>query len=75
MNRKVAACNSSSDMEALAARRIPVPILDHICAGSGEERTVRENRTAFESYEIRTRVCRDVSALDMCEVRCAMMSS
>lgn len=64
-DKALAACKTLSDIEALARRRTPLPIMDYIAAGSGSERTLRRNCDAFADYEIRPHVGRDVSDIDL----------
>jgi isopentenyl diphosphate isomerase/L-lactate dehydrogenase-like FMN-dependent dehydrogenase len=64
-DKALAACTTLTDIEALARRRTPLPIIDYIAAGSGSERSLRRNCAAFADYEFRPRVGRDVSDIDM----------
>lgn len=52
----------AADYEALAPQFIAAPALAYIAGGSGEERTLRANRRAFDRWQIQPRLLRDVTA-------------
>jgi len=51
----------AQDYESLAAGYIDAPTLAYIAGGSGSDRTVRANRTAFDRHAVLPRVLHDVS--------------
>jgi isopentenyl diphosphate isomerase/L-lactate dehydrogenase-like FMN-dependent dehydrogenase len=53
------------DFEAIAKERLPKGEYDYIAGGATDEISVERNRRAFESWALRPRVLRDVSALDL----------
>src|ERR1044072_3158021 len=53
------------DFEAIARQRLPKEEYDYIAGGATDELSVERNRRAFESWALRPRVLRDVSALDL----------
>lgn len=55
---------SLSDLERMAATRVPNGIWDYIQGGSGEERTLRANRSAFLRRALLPRVLGGVSSVD-----------
>lgn len=50
-----------AEIEASAAERLPLTVLDYFRGGANDEVTLRENRRAFERLALRYRVLRDVS--------------
>jgi isopentenyl diphosphate isomerase/L-lactate dehydrogenase-like FMN-dependent dehydrogenase len=52
------------DFEALARSRMEPSAYDYFAGGAGDERTVAENRNAFDRLALRPRVLVDVSAID-----------
>jgi 4-hydroxymandelate oxidase len=52
------------DFEALARSRMEPSAYDYFAGGAGDERTVAENRRAFDRLALRPRVLVDVSAID-----------
>jgi isopentenyl diphosphate isomerase/L-lactate dehydrogenase-like FMN-dependent dehydrogenase len=52
------------DFRAKALQRLPQMVFDYFAGGSGEERTLDENRRAFDRWIIRPRVLVDVSNID-----------
>jgi 4-hydroxymandelate oxidase len=52
---------SVADYERLAEERCEPDVWAYLAGGSGDEWTLRENRTAFERWTFRPRVLRDVS--------------
>jgi 4-hydroxymandelate oxidase len=52
------------DFEALARSRMEPSAYDYFAGGAGDERTVGENRRAFERLALRPRVLVDVSTID-----------
>jgi 4-hydroxymandelate oxidase len=53
------------EFEAFAKERLPKEEYDYIAGGATDEISVERNRRAFESWALRPRVLRDVSALDL----------
>ena len=53
------------EFEALAKERLPKSEYDYIAGGATDEISVERNRRAYESWALRPRVLRDVSALDL----------
>ena len=53
------------EFEALAKERLPKEEYDYIAGGATDEISVERNRNAYESWALRPRVLRDVSALDL----------
>src|SRR5688572_991234 len=53
------------DYEQAAARRVEASAWDYIRGGSGDETTLRRNRSAFEELVLRPRVLRDVRTCDL----------
>ena len=54
-----------SDYQALARARLPRLLFDYIDGGSYGEVTLRRNVSDFEAVQLRQRVLRDVSAIDL----------
>src|SRR5215217_6961465 len=52
-----------ADYERLAADRLPEGPLGYYAGGAGDERTLRENVSAFARHRLRPRVLVDVSAV------------
>jgi len=53
------------EFEALARKRLPKKEYDYIAGGATDELSVERNRRAYESWALRPRVLRNVSALDL----------
>jgi 4-hydroxymandelate oxidase len=53
------------EFETFAKERLPKDEYDYIAGGATDEISVERNRRAFESWALRPRVLRDVSALDL----------
>jgi 4-hydroxymandelate oxidase len=53
-----------SDFEALARARLPAQAIEYVAGGSGDELTLRRNRTAFDAISLLPRVLVDVSTVD-----------
>jgi 4-hydroxymandelate oxidase len=53
------------EFEALAKERLAKEEYDYIAGGATDEISVERNRRAYESWALRPRVLRDVSALDL----------
>jgi 4-hydroxymandelate oxidase len=53
------------DFEAIAKERLPKEEYDYIAGGATDEISVERNRRAYESWALRPRVLRNVSALDL----------
>jgi isopentenyl diphosphate isomerase/L-lactate dehydrogenase-like FMN-dependent dehydrogenase len=52
-----------ADFEAAARERLDPGVYDYIAGGAGDEHTLRQNRTAFERWELRPRVLVDISSV------------
>lgn len=52
------------EFEALARARMEPTAFDYYAGGAGDERTLEENRTAFDRVRLRPRVLVDVSVID-----------
>jgi isopentenyl diphosphate isomerase/L-lactate dehydrogenase-like FMN-dependent dehydrogenase len=52
---------SIEDLRRLARRRLPRAVFDFIDGGAGDERTLRENRRAFDAWHLMPRVGVDVT--------------
>lgn len=55
---------STADYRREAERRLPRFLFDYLDGGAYQERTLRENVTAFEQLRLKQRVMRDVSQID-----------
>lgn len=55
---------SLHDFEQPARRKLPRQLFSYIYNGADEERSIRENRSAFDRYAFVPRLLRDVSARD-----------
>jgi 4-hydroxymandelate oxidase len=53
------------EFESIAKERLPKEEYDYIAGGATDEISVERNRRAYESWALRPRVLRDVSALDL----------
>ena len=53
------------EFETLAKERLAKEEYDYIAGGATDEISVDRNRRAYESWALRPRVLRDVSALDL----------
>jgi (S)-mandelate dehydrogenase len=49
---RLATCHSQADLRECARRALPRMVFDYLDGGSGEERTLRENRTALERVRL-----------------------
>jgi isopentenyl diphosphate isomerase/L-lactate dehydrogenase-like FMN-dependent dehydrogenase len=56
------------DFEAAAKELLPKAEYDYIAGGATDEISVKRNRRAYESWALRPRVLRDVSAVDLSTV-------
>ena len=54
-----------TDYRAVARRRVPRFLFDYLDGGSYAETTLRRNVSDLQDLEIRQRVLRDVSAIDL----------
>jgi 4-hydroxymandelate oxidase len=54
-----------SELEAVAATKVPPRVWGYIAGGAGDGRTVRSNERAFRQWVIRPRVLVDVSNVDL----------
>jgi (S)-2-hydroxy-acid oxidase len=52
------------DYESIARERLPAEVYDYYAGGAGDERTLAENRRAFERWVLRPRVLTGVSSAD-----------
>ena len=52
------------DYEELARKRLPSMAYEYIAGGAGDEVTLRDNRSRFDTMRLKPRVLRDVSHLD-----------
>jgi len=52
-------------LEPQAYEKLRKEAFDYMARGAGVEGTIQENRNAFNKWEIRPRVLRDVSKLDL----------
>lgn len=64
IDRRLARCHDIHDLRRAAMRRVPRPVFDYVDGGADEERSLVWNADAFDAYELRPRLLRDVSALD-----------
>ncbi|XP_065209184.1 uncharacterized protein LOC135837708 [Planococcus citri] len=48
-----------ADFKEFALRSLPKNVVDYYCTGSGQENTIRNNRTAFDKLRIRPRILVD----------------
>ncbi len=53
-----------ADFEAAALARLPAGIRDHYRGGANDEVALRENRAAWERWQLHFRVLRDVATVD-----------
>lgn len=53
-----------ADYEEPARAKVPAAYWDYVAGGSGSERSLAANRTAFDRFALRPRVLVDVSAVD-----------
>lgn len=53
------------EQRTAARRRLPHMLFEYIDSGAGDERTLRANHADFERIQLRQRVMRDMSDLDM----------
>jgi L-lactate dehydrogenase (cytochrome) len=56
---------SVMDYRELARRRLPRQLFDYIDGGAYAERTLHDNSAALESWQLRQRVLRDVSQIEL----------
>ena len=52
-----------ADFEAAARERLDPGVYDYVAGGAGDEHTLRENRAAFERWQLRPRVLVDISSV------------
>ena len=63
------AVHNVDDFQRLARDKLERPLYEYLASGSGDEVTLRENRTAFGRYALRPRALRPVDALSTaCEL-------
>ena len=53
-----------ADLRTIAQRRLPGGVFDYIDGAAEDERTLRDNVSAFSNYRFKPRVLRDVSNID-----------
>ena len=53
-----------ADLRTIAQRRLPGGVFDYIDGAAEDERTSRDNDSAFSNYKFKPRVLRDVSNID-----------
>lgn len=58
-------CFNLADLRRMAQRRLPAPLFHYIDGGADDEWTLRNNTQAFEQWELRPEVLRDVSQIDL----------
>jgi L-lactate dehydrogenase (cytochrome) len=64
MSRKLNKCFSIADLREVARRRIPAPVFHYMDGAAEDEVTLKNNRNAFDQYQLVPRVLRDVSKVD-----------
>ena len=52
-----------ADFEAAARERLDPGVYDYVAGGAGDEQTLRENRAAFQRWQLRPRVLVDISGV------------
>ncbi len=62
--RRLARVANVDDLRALAKRRLPGGVFDYIDGAAEEEITLDRNSSAFNNFEFKPRVLRDVSNID-----------
>lgn len=65
LERRLSRLINMADVETAAARRLPVPIFDMIAGGSGDEVSLRRNRSGFGRLTLLPHACQDVSDRDL----------
>jgi len=63
--RVLARCHDLDDLRQAARRRLPRPVFDYIDGAADEELSLRANRAAFQSWQFRPRVLRDITEPDL----------
>ena len=58
-------CHNFHDFRALARRRLPGPIFNHIDGGADDEATLRRNTASFERCDLVPNILRGVGELDL----------
>ncbi len=61
--RTIERCHNISDLQAIAGRRLPSPILGFLEGGADDEVTLRRNTTCFDHFELVPRALVDVSKI------------
>ncbi len=64
MSTKLDKCYSIADLRQLAKRRLPAPVFHYMDGAAEDEVTLKNNRRAFDHYQLVPRVLRDVSNID-----------
>jgi L-lactate dehydrogenase (cytochrome) len=62
--RRLASAASVDDLRRIARRRLPRGVFDYIDGAAEDERTLAHNHEAFDAFQFRPRVLRDVSDID-----------
>ncbi len=62
--RRLARAANVDDLRRIAQRRLPRGVFDYIDGGAEDEVSLRRNARAFQDWQFRPRVLRDVSELD-----------
>ncbi len=63
--RVLARCHDLDDLRVAARRRLPRPVFDYVDGAADEEISLRANRAAFQSWQFRPRVLRDIADPDL----------
>lgn len=61
----LARCHNIADLRRMARRKLPSPMFHYIDGGADDEWTLRHNTLAFERWELRPSVLRDVATIDL----------
>lgn len=63
--RRLRAAATVDDLRRIARRRLPRGVFDYVDGGAEDERSLANNTAAFERFEFRPSVLRDVSEIDV----------
>jgi L-lactate dehydrogenase (cytochrome) len=63
--RVLSRCHDLDDLRRAARRRLPRPVFDYVDGAADEEISLRANRAAFQSWQFRPRVLRDIADPDL----------
>lgn len=58
-------CYNIADLRRMAQRRLPAPLFHYIDGGADDEWSLRNNTQAFDRWELRPSVLRDVAQIDL----------